>query len=98
MVAPSLRFLQGWGRLGREFGHMESQDEVEAVGCPPSENRGGWGTQLCFLQPRIHGFAFQRKNSKDTLVHPAQRLFVHEALQSLQAQCELAHGERSFCS
>jgi len=46
-----------------------------------------------YLQPRVHCFAFQRQHAGDALMHPAQGLPGHEALQALHAEGELAQGQ-----
>jgi len=45
------------------------------------------------LQPRVHGFALQREDAEDALMHPAQRLLADEPLQALDAQGELPESE-----
>jgi hypothetical protein len=38
------------------------------------------------LEPWVNRLAFQGQHSEDALVHPAQRLLMHEALKSLHAE------------
>lgn len=40
-------------------------------------------------QPRIDRFALERENTKDALVHAAQRLASHESLERFDAEREL---------
>lgn len=48
---------------------------------------------MCESQPRVDGLAVQRKDSEDTLVHPAQRLPRDEPLKALETQSGLPKGQ-----
>ena len=50
------------------------------------------------LQARIDGLGLQGQDAEDALVHAAQRLAAHEALQRLDAQRELARGQRALAA
>src|SRR4051794_21670196 len=48
------------------------------------------------LQPRVHRLALQGQHPERALVHPAQRLPPHEALQPLDPQREFPQGQRAL--
>src|SRR5262249_10944035 len=57
--------------------------------CPNCEARS---------QSRVYRLALQGENAEDALVDPAQRLASHKSLQSLDAERELAKGERPLAA
>jgi len=48
------------------------------------------------LQPRIHRFTLHRKHAEHTLMHTVLRLVSDEPFECLDAECELAQGERAL--
>lgn len=49
------------------------------------------------LQPRINRFAFQGKNTEDTLVDPTEWFPIDESLQPFNPQREFTQRKRTFC-
>lgn len=47
-------------------------------------------------EPRVDRFALECEHREDALVHPMQRLATDKALEGLNAQAELADGERAL--
>ena len=52
------------------------------------------GVGTAASETRIDRLALERQHSKDALVNAVKRLLAHEALECLDAQRELAKGER----
>ena len=50
------------------------------------------------LQPRVDGLALEREHGEHALVHAVERLAAHEALERLDAEAELAGGERALAA
>src|SRR5437867_3977607 len=69
---------------------------------PPTGAREGPRRRLCLgrrdaaSKPRINRLALERQHPEDALVDPIERLLLDEAVERLEAEGELAKGERAL--
>jgi hypothetical protein len=56
----------------------------------------GYETRLA-LQPWINGFAFEREDTENALVHTAKRFLADKSLQGFNPESKLAQRQRPLC-